>query len=418
MLATQQKVIPNNPIQNNSIPNNSIQPTVNNQQNPGQNQQNIVNNFNIINPVSQDTIIVEHDKEKHEFTFKNAQSQLIGTFNIYQLFKYINKDIDMFLIDVVIGSTDTIISKYIYDIDNDKTKSYDLLSHTDSPFTGNIELLVKLYADIIKIENELYEKIMNLPKDLIEIIKITNNKFIYNLLLRILKISNMLLEQPNIDKQKKDVLLRYSIGTVYKLSNMTREELAIKKLQYDSIENDINKIIKIQSSINNKLDLLKNSIDTQNNNINFIVNEYSSNKPEKDNLSSTVKSKSSEESSEESSKESSNKFDDNSSKKSYKSLSKSPKKCIKQSDTTSYFNSIGKNNSDENITYSISFESIPSLSNLSNPYNILDTAVSQKDFSTAGTKNNLYVSDKTKSIIKTFDVGSVILTSDKSDSTF
>lgn len=404
MLATQQKII--NPIQSNQ----QIQPIHSNQQiQPNQpiqsNQQNVVNNFNIINPVSQNTIIVEHDKERHEFTFKNAQSQLIGTFNIYQLFKYINKNMDMFLIDVVIGSADVIISKYIYDIDNDKTKSYDLLSHTDSPFTGNIELLVKLYSDIIKIENELYEKMIDLPKDIIEVIKITNNKFIYNLLLRILKISNMLLDQ-DIDKQKRDILLRYSIGTVYKLSNMTREELEIKKLQYQSIQNDINKIIRIQSNIDSKLDLLKNTIDTQNINIDFIINEYTNKSDKKtqkkenddvsDNLSDNTLTKTSN--------TITNAYDTQKSSNCFKKI---------QSDTSdikSNINTYDENNNDDNV-YSISFKSIPTLSNLSNPFGIPDTSVTHKDLTI---KSEQLFSDKTKSVIRTYDAGSIILTSEKS----
>ena len=315
----------------------------------------------------------------------------------------------MFLIDVVIGSADVIISKYIYDIDNDndndKTKSYDLLSHTDSPFTGNIELLVKLYSDIIKIENELYEKMIDLPKDIIEVIKITNNKFIYNLLLRILKISNMLLDQ-DIDKQKRDILLRYSIGTVYKLSNMTREELEIKKLQYQSIQNDINKIIRIQSNIDSKLDLLKNTIDTQNINIDFIINEYTNKSDKKtqkkenddllDNLSDNTLTKTS-----------------NTITNAYDTPKSS--NCLKkiQSDTSdikSNINTHDENNNDDNV-YSISFKSIPTLSNLSNPFGIPDTSVTHKDLTI---KSEQLFSDKTKSVIRTYDAGSIILTSEKS----
>jgi len=402
MLATQQKIInQNQPIQ----PIQQTQPIQ-------PNQQNVVNNFNIINPVSQNTIIVEHDKERHEFTFKNAQSQLIGTFNIYQLFKYINKNMDMFLIDVVIGSADVIISKYIYDNDKDKTKSYDLLSHTDSQFTGNIELLVKLYSDIIKIENELYEKMIDLPKDIIEVIKITNNKFIYNLLLRILKISNMLLDQPDIDKQKRDVLLRYSIGTVYKLSNMTREELEIKKLQYQSIQNDINKIIRIQSNIDSKLDLLKNTIDTQNINIDFIINEYTNKsdkktqKKENDNLSDNL----SDNTLTKTSNTITNAYDTPKSSKCLKKI-QSDTSDIKSNIDTHDENYNDDNDDNDDNVYSISFKSIPTLSNLSNPFGIPDTSVNHKDLTI---KSEQLISDKTKSVIRTYDAGSIILTSEKS----
>lgn len=349
MLATQIKKISDQPKQ-------IVQPK----------QPTIVNNYNIIQPTN-DSIIVEHDKIKHEFIFKNNLNQLIGTFNIYQLFKFLNNDIDNYLVDIVLDTSDIIISKYIYDPAKDINKEYELISHTESAFTGNIELIVKLYSDIIKIEGDLLEKMIDLPKEILEKIKTTNNKFIYNLLLRILKMSNTLLTQPDIDISKKDILLRYSIGATHKLSTMTKEELEIKYLQYNELENDINKIIKIQNVLENKLDLLKQSIDTQKINIdNLQIHEQ---------------------------------------KGGTKSSHTNSIKSSHSNSTKSYTN-------DENLTDS--FKTIPSLSNLSNPYNLDSISIlsdsSIKYTNSISEKSN---TNKTKSLMQSYNFDSSIIESEK-----
>ena len=346
MLATQIKKSCNQPTQVKQ----NVQPTI---------QPTVVNNYNIIQPTN-DSIIVEHDKTKHEFIFKNNLNQLIGIFNIYQLFKFLNNDIDIYLVDTILGTSDKIISKYIYDPSKDLNKEYELIPHTESSFTGNIELIVKLYSDIIKIEGDLLEKMIDFPKEILEKIKTTNNKFIYNLLLRILKMSNTLLTQPDIDSSKKDILLRYSIGATHKLSTMTKEELEIKYLQYNELENDINKIIKIQSVIVNKLDSLKQLIDTQKINI--------------DNLHIYQ----------------------------HKGGSKSSSK---SSDTNISKSSISSDLSD-------SFKTIPSLTNLSNPYNLLDSMsiLSDTISNTISEKSN---SNKTKSLMQSYNFDSTLMESDK-----
>jgi hypothetical protein len=383
MLATQKPInVKSNPKLNN-LQSNNLQ-----QNNP---QTNIVNNYNIIQPVSSDTIIVEHDKNLNEFSFKNNTNQIIGKFNIYQLFKFLNNDIDAYLTDINIGTSDKVIMKYVYDPTKDINKSYELISHIDSPFTGNIELVVKLYADIIKIEGDLLERMINLNRDVIEKIKSVNNKFTYNILLLILKSSNTLLDQPNVDSNKKDILLRYSIGAVYKLSNMTKEEIEIKKLQYNELDNDINKVIKIQQALENKLEEFKKSIDEQNINIKNLM----------DNINKSSSKKSSNTSSQ-------------------KSSNTPPVKSIKkQSSTTSSETIIISDKSQETECdsvntesintedYSIkSFKSIPSLSNLSNPYNFNSLSETSQATNKSKTK-----SDKTKSLINSYNYGSTLASS-------
>jgi hypothetical protein len=243
----------------------------------------IINNFNIIDNKmgggnNSSTIIVEHDKSTHEFTFKNLNKNILGSFNILQLFKFLNNEFDSYLTDVNIGTSDIIISKYLYNPSNDITKTCDLISHLESPFTGNIELLVKLYTDIIKIEDKINEEILTKPRDIAEKIKEKNNKFIYNILIRILKLANTLTEQFKDDHAKREILIKYSVGAAYKLSVMTQDDLSIKKMQYETIQTDIDKLKKIQESINTKLNELKQTIDIENSNINVLINHLSNKK--------------------------------------------------------------------------------------------------------------------------------------------
>ena len=239
----------------------------------------IVNNFNIINgggnSVNNSTIIVEHDKSTNEFTFKSFNKNILGSFNILQLFKFLNNDCESYLTDINIGTSNIIISKYLYNPSNDITNTCDLISHLESPFTGNIELLVKLYADIIKVEDKINEEILTKSRDVAEKIKEKNNKFIYNILIRILKLANTLSEQFRDDKIKREMLIKYSVGSAYKLSMMTQDDITIKKMQYETIQIDIDKLRKIQETINSKLDNLIQTIDTENININILINHLS-----------------------------------------------------------------------------------------------------------------------------------------------
>ena len=243
-----------------------------NTQNP-----NIINNFNIIGGDinKNQTIIVEHDKINNGFTFKSIDNNIFGSFNVLQLFKLLNNEYDLYLVDINIGTSDVIIKKYIYNPDNDKEGLCELISHLESPFTGNIDLLVKLYADIIKIEDKINEEIITKPHNIAQKIKEKNNKFIYNILIRILKLSNTLIEQYKNDKIKRETLMRYSIGAAYKLSIMTQDDIHIKKLQYETIQSDIEKLKKIQDIINSKLDTLKQNIDEENTNINQLIKQLS-----------------------------------------------------------------------------------------------------------------------------------------------
>ena len=243
MLNTQALVSPNKSSNLQGVQASNTQNLQNLQNTQDINNPAIINNFNIIGGGidRSTTIIVEHDKINNGYTFKSMDKNILGSFNILQLFKLLNNEYDSYLLDVNIGTSDIIIKKYLYNPDTDKENTCDLISHLESPFTGNIDLLVKLYSDITKIEDKINEEILTKSHDIAQRIKDKNNKFIYNILIRILKLSNTLSEQYKHDKSKRELLIRYSVGSAYKLSVMTQDDIQIKKLQYETIQTDIDK---------------------------------------------------------------------------------------------------------------------------------------------------------------------------------
>jgi hypothetical protein len=351
-------------------------------QNPSINQQvnpMVVNNFNIVGEQN-NSIIVEHDKIKNEFTFKNANNQLIGSFSVLQLFKFINNDEDTFLVDINIGTSDTIIIKYIYNPSLDIEKKYDLISHIDSPFTSNIELLVKLYTDIIKLEEKLNEEILKKSRDVAENIKERNNKFIHNILIRILKLANTLIDHVKTEQQKRESLIRYSVGVVYKLSTMTQDELLIKKLQYETLNSDIVKLKQIQDGINSKLTSLQQSLDLQNTNIDNLIKELAINDINKKGGGS----------------------------KSSTSKSSTSKSSTSKSSTKSKTSAISNKTSDSKLSSSLTSKTAKSddskTSTSSDSESTIDIIKDHID-------DNLLSSEKTKSMINSYKLNSSILSS-------
>ena len=79
-----------------------------------QNQPQVVHNYNVYGGNKDNSIIVKHDKAEQKFTLFNANNQVLGSFNILQLFKFLNKKHDFYLVDITIGSSDIIIKKYFY----------------------------------------------------------------------------------------------------------------------------------------------------------------------------------------------------------------------------------------------------------------------------------------------------------------
>ena len=102
-----------------------------------------------------------------------------------QIYKFLNSNIDGYLIDVDLGVSIDIIRKYLINQTDDEFK---LISHLESPITGNIDILVKIYQDLINYEKILENEYLHLNDVNKEIVIANNKKFIYEILTFIIKL--------------------------------------------------------------------------------------------------------------------------------------------------------------------------------------------------------------------------------------
>jgi len=220
------------------------------------------------------SILIEHLHDKKEYIFKDSANNIIGSFNVYQLFKYLNSDINEYLPEINLGNSKDVIEKYIYSLDIDTNHKYELISHLDSPFTSNIEMILKLYKDIRLLDELLLKQLIDKPLDIASKIKDRNSQFIYNILQRILRLSNTIIDKID-NKNNKDELLRYNIGAVYKMTEIVKEDIQIKTLQIENIKTDINKLLQIQENMTLKMNELKSSLDQQSDECRHLIKQIS-----------------------------------------------------------------------------------------------------------------------------------------------
>ena len=232
-------------------------------------QINVIN----VNDVNPESVLVYHDQTKYKFTFFDINKNLIGDFNILQVFKYINIDIDTYLTEIELSVSKDIIEKYlcIYD----ENRNINLISHIDSPFTGNVDLLTKMFVDIYKVTDYLDTELTKFTYSEIEKIKHNNNVFIYNLLIRILRLISSLSET---DKANQIMFAKYSSGAAYKLCQLIKDELNIKNLKFDQIDADLTRLTQIKNTFSSKLEKLEANIVEQNNKIDVLINVLKQNK--------------------------------------------------------------------------------------------------------------------------------------------
>ena len=61
----------------------------------------VINNYNVYGTSQKDnSVIVKHDKNETKFTLFNSNNQILGSFTILQLFKFLNKKHDFYLVEI------------------------------------------------------------------------------------------------------------------------------------------------------------------------------------------------------------------------------------------------------------------------------------------------------------------------------
>lgn len=233
---------------------------------------------------NKDKIQVLHEKENndHKFIFYNNKNSYLGSFNISQLIKYI-------LLPVYGTKSEyhnhqdsfELIRNLIFDIDLNKDSylpNVKFKSYYESPFTGDIEMLLKLSSgineyehnhmetDLLKIEN------INMRKKVRLIIK----HFYFLLLNHMLRVINSISEQIKNDNRKKDIkdkLLKYSIGINNKINNYVRNQLELQVEQNKNFGENMIKILDVKKKVIQKIDNLENIIERQNKKLDDLINQ-------------------------------------------------------------------------------------------------------------------------------------------------
>jgi len=240
--------------------------TVDNKEQIEENQQiNIVT----VQRLTPDKYMVIHDKDSNKFIIKDNEV-VKGFFTPAQIFKYLNDNVEGFLLDTDIITSKDVINNYICKQVDD---TYELVPHTSSPITGNIDILVKLYKELVNFEQEKlqveYEK---LSSDVASSVRTINRDFIYTVLVQIIKLFSIYTSSQSVTNiQVKDLIMKYTIGAVYKLSVMIKEDLDINTVKIKSLTSDLENLKRIRENMNLQIEDLNKTLEVENTKIDEII---------------------------------------------------------------------------------------------------------------------------------------------------
>jgi hypothetical protein len=255
----------------------SLNSTNNNNNNNNLDISEKINDIYIKNDEGYMKLLFENDK----FTFYNSNGSILGSFTFKQIIKYIGKQIDkQFYSNIDSGVSEELIKMMITDITIDPVTgklAIILRSHLESPFMGNLDLLIKLNNMLFT-----YEK-TNLLNDLTLIrdeklqykLKQSIKQFIYLLLNHTLKIISIATENASVEMKNK--LLKYSVALTYRISNFMKEHIDSYNNQYKILYGQLEKLVNIKNIMNKKLEKLEDKIEKQNNLIFSILNKKEEN---------------------------------------------------------------------------------------------------------------------------------------------
>lgn len=243
-------------------------------------QEFIRNNFQ-----DKTNIYVMYDKIEKKFLFfdnnhnnHNNNSNYIGSFSVEDLIKYASEPFDnknQFMSHVNRFSycqSVVIIKNFIVTIEMKNKIKYAYISfhnYQTSPFMGDIELLIRLNDDLYNFEKyHLDKELTYVHPENAKYIKQTILRLIYMLLNYILQliviISDEIKNKPEIKTYLKDYLIKYSICTVYRISQFVQNQLNIVLKR----DNELKKLFilhfKLKKNISLKMEKLIEEIKKQN----------------------------------------------------------------------------------------------------------------------------------------------------------
>ncbi|CAH6421804.1 Hypothetical protein KVN_LOCUS492 [uncultured virus] len=226
-----------------------------------------------INSENSENLFIYFNQSEKKFSFYNHSNNYIGSFTLFELLKYISEPFDQKnkFLDIVLTNNESfqkakyIINLFIFRKFNylNKIKYLELKLHDyqTSAFMGDIELIMRLNKllyefESIHLENELQYVDEKNRGNIKQIIK----KFIFMLLNYTIQLFSIVSEDIknnlNISSNVKNQIIKYTIGTLYKLSNYVQYELnknLSKQKNYISLMESSNILKK---KLDDKLDII------------------------------------------------------------------------------------------------------------------------------------------------------------------
>ena len=231
-----------------------------------------IKELNNLNPNSSNLILV-FDENESKFTFYNSNKSILGSFNFKQILKYIGKQIDSsFYSFVDLGYSDELIKSMVGEVLIDPITGKNnivLKSHIESPFMGNLDLLIRLNNLFYSYETKELINDLSIIKDekTQYKLKLAIKQFIYLLINHTLKIIAIATEEIKDDPKQevmKQKLLKYSVALTYRISGFMKEHLENYNNQYKSLYTQLEKLISMKKTINDKIEKLEEKIGKQN----------------------------------------------------------------------------------------------------------------------------------------------------------
>ena len=227
-------------------------------------------------------LLVNYDKQLTKFTFYKQNDQLIGSFTIPQLIRYLGHywdTYDQFMAQTnytqAIDIIESLVGSAKYN-ETEKIVAVILNDYKKSPFMGNIEMLINLNNGLHDFEkNSLTGELDKVDKKIQPKIIITIKQFIYLLVHHTLKIITIASENIKNSTQNtiKESLMRYSLGLVFRISQFIKEQLEDQIGKYDQITNQMVTIHNSRDVVGQKMDVMNKLIKDQNTKIETILNK-------------------------------------------------------------------------------------------------------------------------------------------------
>jgi len=230
----------------------------------------------IFDNTNYDTMI-EFDKESNEFNIFNKNKEFIGCFKPKHIIKLSGSTIDINFMgdsgaDYINGIE--IINKMILKNIKGETILYDF---TESPFMGNISILIKLNSSLESFEKEHLDSVLNLyPNEKKKMVKHKIQEVMYKLLIHTLKILSMASIKINKDSDLSKNIIKYSTYICSRIDSWVKKEINEANKNIKRMETTLNMCRDLRNTTINKLTDNMVLLKQQNENILNLVDKLKS----------------------------------------------------------------------------------------------------------------------------------------------